>query len=260
MKRPLRAFRSPATVILLLALAFAGVGCTPPGAGAATESEAAPLQAIVAITADWDAVDAMLRRFERADADAPWAAVGEPIPAAVGRTGLAWGTGIHGGREGAGPVKREGDGRAPAGIFALSSAFGYAPAAEVPWIRLPYQQATASLECVDDVGSAHYNRIVDRGRIAAPDWNSHEEMRRPDALYSLGVVADHNAAPPVPGGGSCIFLHVWEGPSQATSGCTAFARENLEATLRWLDPAAHPVLIQLPRAEYDRLRASWRLP
>lgn len=218
------------------------------------------LQMIVSTTAEWNAVDATLQRYERASAGEPWRAVGEPVAAAVGRSGLGWGTGVHAAPRIDGPAKREGDGRAPAGIYRLSSAFGYAAADEVPWIRLPYVQADSSIECVDDMRSRWYNRRVDRDTIPQPDWSSHEELRRNDHLYEWGVWVDHNSDPPAPGGGSCIFLHVWGGPGVATSGCTAMDEDDLRALLAWLDPRARPVLVQLPREAYGALRGAWELP
>jgi L,D-peptidoglycan transpeptidase YkuD (ErfK/YbiS/YcfS/YnhG family) len=178
----------------------------------------------------------------------------------VGRTGLAWGDGLHPDPGIEGPRKREGDGKAPAGVYRLSSAFGYAPAAEAGWIRMPYVQSDASIECVDDSRSRHYNRLVDRDTVAAPYWTSHEEMRRADELYRLGVWVDHNTDPAVPGGGSCIFLHIWRSPGVPTVGCTAMDAGDLAALLRWLDPRARPVLVQAPRAEYGRLRSALSLP
>ncbi|HEX6041214.1 L,D-transpeptidase family protein [Longimicrobium sp.] len=228
---------------------------TPPGLDAN-----GALQVIVSTTPDWNTVDATLQRYERDAVGAAWRPVGEPIPASVGRSGLGWGTGLHDDPRLDGPVKREGDGRAPAGIYRLSSAFGYAAAAEVPWIRLPYVQSDASIECVDDLRSRFYNRRVDRDTIAQPDWNSHEEMRRTDELYRWGVWVDHNSDPPAPGGGSCIFLHVWGGPGVATSGCTSMAEDKLRMVLAWLDPRARPALVQLPRDAYGALRTAWELP
>jgi L,D-peptidoglycan transpeptidase YkuD (ErfK/YbiS/YcfS/YnhG family) len=220
----------------------------------------APLQLVVVRTASWDAVEATLERYERAAATAPWQRVGPPVAAVVGRSGLGWGSGLHLGPAGAGPVKREGDGRAPAGMFRLSAAFGYDALESMSWVRLPYTHATESIQCVDDVDSPYYNRIVDRATVADARWTSHEDMRRRDELYRMGVVVDHNAAPPARGGGSCIFLHIWRGASRGTSGCTAFAAPEVESLLRWLDPGKHPVLVQLPAAEYDRLKPEWGLP
>lgn len=245
---------------ILPTLAAANSCAAHPSPALAPAPADSALQMIVATTGGWDSVDATLRRYERDAPGRPWRAVGVPIPANVGRSGLGWGTGLHDAHPAEGPVKREGDGRAPAGVFALSSAFGYAAAADAPWIRLPYVQSDASTECVDDLHSAFYNRRVDRDTIPAPDWNSHEEMRRPDALYRWGVWVDHNSAPPSAGGGSCIFLHVWAGPGVPTSGCTAMAEADLREVLAWLDPRARPVLVQLPRDVLRDLRAPWNLP
>ncbi|HEX2202474.1 MAG TPA: L,D-transpeptidase family protein [Longimicrobium sp.] len=236
-----------------------GTSCVPPLAAVRAEAYA-PLQAVVVTTADWDATDGTLRRYERDRPGAEWRAVGGEVRVAVGRTGLAWGRGLHPETD-SGPQKREGDGRAPAGIFPLSSAFGYAPAAAMSWVRLPYHHADddRSLECVDDPGSRVYNRLVDRDTVRNADWRSHEEMRRPDELYRLGVWVDHNTDPVYPGSGSCIFLHLWQGPGVPTVGCTAMAPADLEALVAWLDPRARPVLVQLPASEAERGRG-WGFP
>jgi len=112
---------------------------------------------------------------------------------------------------------------------------------------------------VDDVRSAHYNRLADEAKVKK-DWSSAEDMRRKDELYRLAVWVSHNDAPVVPGGGSCIFLHLRAGPESTTSGCTAFEPEPMERLLRWLDPVARPVLVQLPEAEYRARAAGWGLP
>ena len=159
-----------------------------------------------------------------------------------------------------GPDKKEGDGRAPAGIFRLGNAFGYEPRHECSWIRMPYLEATRSLKCIDDVRSRYYNRLVTTGTGESSDWSSCEDMRRRDDQYRLGIVVEHNTDPVVPGRGSCIFLHIWQGPDKGTAGCTALAPENLEKIMRWLDPSAAPVFIQLPNAAYRELQAVWKLP
>src|SRR5882672_1756130 len=77
-------------------------------------------QLIVAIAPDWDAMRGKLQRFERAKDD--WSAVGEPIPVLFGKHGLAWGSGLAGQGE-PGLHKKERDGRAPAGVFAIGEVF-----------------------------------------------------------------------------------------------------------------------------------------
>lgn len=250
----------------LVTAALLAISLTVAGAAPSLAQAAAPVaesrQLVVVVTDDWDATRGQLQRFERADGGAGWRSVGPRVPVVVGRTGLAWGVGLH--EETAAtagdPVKREGDGKAPAGAFRLSGTFGYRAAAEVPWVRMPYLHSTPAWKCVDDAASRHYNRLVDETAVAK-DWESKEDMLRPDHLYRLGVVVDHNWAEQTrPGAGSCIFLHVWRGPDQPTVGCTAMAESDLEQVVRWLDPARSPALVQLPRAEYRRLRGAWGLP
>ncbi|MEP7272621.1 MAG: L,D-transpeptidase family protein, partial [Acidobacteriota bacterium] len=116
------------------------------------------------------------------------------------------------------------------------------------------------VECVDDVDSTHYNRLVDRAKTTTLDWKSSEQMLRRDEQYRWGIIVDHNANTPVPGGGSCIFIHIWAGPSNGTSGCTAMAHGQIEELLGWLIPGAGPVLVQLPQPEFSRLQSLWGLP
>ena len=179
----------------------------------------------------------------------------------LGRNGLAWGRGLHP-EIADGTQKAEGDGCAPAGIFALTSLFGYdgvgSPRARNA--RLPYLAAHADLKAIDDPASRFYNRIVDQRCIATPDWQSAEDMQRDDERYALGAVVAHNVAPTRPGAGSCIFLHVWAGPGQASAGCTTMSLADMSRLADWLDMDACPVLVQLPLDEYRRYASAWHLP
>jgi D-alanyl-D-alanine dipeptidase len=226
---------------------------------AAAAIPAATRQLIVAKVDDWDDVTAELARFERT-AGGAWRQVGRAWPAVIGARGSAWGRGLHGpgaptGRTG--PEKREGDGKSPAGLFALGGSFGYAPRPP-GGARAPYTQVDDGWVCVDDARSSHYNAVLDGDGVAA-DWSSTEVMRRRDDLYRWVVVVEHNREA-APGAGSCIFLHVWRGSGSGTAGCTAMERADIEAVLAWLDPAARPVFALLPSGEYAGLRSAWGLP
>ena len=102
-------------------------------------------------------------------------------------------------------------------------------------------------------------RPVGAPAVGPVDWTSAEHMRT-IAQYRLGVIVGYNAAPPRRGLGSCIFLHIWAGPSSTTTGCTAMDAGALAETMAWLDPARRPTLVQLPSAAYGRLRGAWGLP
>ncbi|MBA3397940.1 MAG: hypothetical protein H0T89_35275 [Deltaproteobacteria bacterium] len=217
-------------------------------------------QVLTAIVADWTTTTAELRLWKRTSALAgeTWELELGPWPGVVGATGLAWGIGLHGTGAppgAAGPVKREGDRKAPAGVFGVRELYGYGhpkPAAA----PLRYTEVDARWKCVDDPASRHYARIVDRSAVTV-DWKSAEDMRRPDELYRWVVDVAHNPGH-APGAGSCIFLHVWRDATSPTVGCTAMAEDRLATLIDSLGAAA--VVVQLPAAEYAALVGPWGLP
>jgi len=245
----------PSRVIALLAAILFLAACAsvprPPLAGAD--------QLVLVTTPDWDAPAGLLRTFER-DGQG-WLEVGAARPVTIGRSGAAWGLGLHP-AQADGPQKREGDGRSPAGIFAIGEAFGYPQQVHT---GLAYHGMLDSHWCVDVPGSPLYNRIVDTREVGADAVKgSSEPMRRDihvegDQRYRIGFVIEHNASG-VDRAGSCIFAHVWKAPGNATAGCTAMSDEDLQALLRWLDRRRGPRFVLLPRAEYERLKPAWRLP
>ncbi len=257
--------------ILFFVLSIVGWCVSAPAQVRTSKSDdfARSTQMIVVTTPDWNAVEGRLRRYERVTEHDRWRPVGDPISIVVGKNGLGWGIGViatHDAevRSAADPVKKEGDGKSPAGVFALGTAFGY-DSEPLRGLKMPYLNLTPSIECVDDAGSRYYNRIVDRS-VVAPDWNSSEHMRNAGESYRWGVVVDHNGTvagdtnPPEPGGGSCVFLHIWHSHNQGTVGCTAMPQRELETLLTWLDPARKPLLVELPEPTYERLINRWMLP
>lgn len=246
------------TALWLLAASAIAAAALPPAAAPG------PRQLVVVTTAHWDASSGILRRYERPGPGAPWREL-DSVPVSIGRNGAAWGDGLHAGHDQAeGPRKREGDGRSPAGVFALGTAFGYLPADQVA-TSMPYAQMDAGHYCMDVPESPLYNRIVDSrevGEVAVA--GSTEPMRLDlhrdgDPRYRLGLVIGHNPGN-LPGRGSCIFAHLWRQPGEATAGCTAMAEADMRGLLAWLDPAAQPRLVLLPHTEYARLAPGWGLP
>lgn len=239
------------------------IGAVAVAASAAGSSaEAPPLltgarQLILVITPGWNDVQGQLRRFERDAPGQPWRPVGQAGAIVVGRNGTAWdplASPVI-----PGPQKAEGDGRAPAGVFSLGRAFGFAPAGEADWLKLPYLPVVEGIECVDDPASTVYNQIVDRRRVQSPDWNSSERMREVGEAYRWGVIVNYNT-PAVARRGSCIFLHIGGDEGRGTAGCTAMPAADLRAVMAWLDPARAPALVQVPNAAYEKLKSEWALP
>ncbi|MEO5718190.1 MAG: L,D-transpeptidase family protein [Chthoniobacterales bacterium] len=216
-------------------------------------------QLIVVTSEDWNAVEAHLQRFERGEGRSDWRPLGPAIEVVVGRCGMGWGIGLHGTYSENEPIKHEGDGRAPAGVFFLNTVFGYAKASEARIAAFPYREVTPSTRAVEDEDSKYYNRVVDAARIGDKDWKGSETMLRSDNLYQWGVVVEHNWHA-LPGAGSCIFMHIWRGPEQGTAGCTAMPRDEMEEIVRWLNWQKHPLLVQLPAKTYDTMKDQWGLP
>ncbi len=215
-------------------------------------------QCVVVVAPEWSSTTGTLHAFERASTTGDWKMRGKAIPVVLGKNGLGWGLGLVDANKRAGPRKIEGDNKVPTGIFRLGPAFGYAPAS-AHWTKLHYVPLTKTTEGVDDPRSRYYNQLVDRSKVARVDWRSSEQMRRADDLYKWGIFVAHNPAAN-PGAGSCIFMHIWKSPSTPTTGCTAMAERDLVRLLRWLDSAAQPLLIQMPRVDYESFQNQFHLP
>ncbi len=217
-------------------------------------------QMLVVLAPDWSSVSGTLQRFEREDDFAPWRTVGEPVAISLGRAGQGWGRGLHpsGAALADEPEKREGDGRAPTGVFMLTGGFAYNPE-DLNGTALPIAQADQDLVCVDDPASRYYNVVTSRN-VPDKDWNSFEDMLRTDHRYQYGIMVAHNQDPALPGAGSCIFLHVEYSPGYETSGCTAMNPKAIQTVIMWLDPAAMPTLAQFPESVFARLKQAWGLP
>jgi L,D-peptidoglycan transpeptidase YkuD (ErfK/YbiS/YcfS/YnhG family) len=209
-------------------------------------------QLLVVTTNSWPDSRGTMSIFER-ESDSLWRQRGPKIDVVVGRAGLGWGRGVIETKSFTGPVKHEGDDRAPAGVFRLGRVFGFERETKMPFARL-----SKNMVAVDDPRSRYYNLIVDASKIDNADWKHAEKLFGVD-VYKWGIVVEHNA-PPQPGAGSCIFLHIWKNASTSTSGCTAVSERDLFKIIRWLDPEKNPLLVQIPRPVYRELRAKWHLP
>lgn len=216
-------------------------------------------QLIVVTVPDWQAPTGQLQRFERVNSK--WVKVELPFPVSVGKNGSAWGLGLHQNPT-EGPLKVEGDGKAPAGIFKIGTGFGYTP---MPSTKLKYQTMTDMDWCVDVVTSPLYNQIVSTQDVSIQAVEgSTEPMRRDmhlngDLLYQRGFVIEHNPNN-IPKSGSCIFAHIWRAPSIGTAGCTAMDAIQMDTIMRWLDADKKPVFVLLPSNEYKKLQKPWYLP
>ncbi len=198
-------------------------------------------QLLIVTVQDKDQNQAWLHSYEKSGTQSSeWKKVFEPIKVSLGRNGLGLGSGVHDQtfvNHGDLSKKQEGDGRSPAGIFKLSSLFGYSKKPLTN--KMPYIHLASDIHCVDDSQSPQYNRIIQK----STGYQSFELMRRKDNLYKWGIVVDHNIKAE-PKAGSCIFIHIATKDYAPTAGCTAMKESDLIKIIKWLDMSKNPTLLQ----------------
>ncbi|MDQ7044438.1 MAG: L,D-transpeptidase family protein [Sulfurimonas sp.] len=193
-------------------------------------------QIVLVVADDFNTSSAKLECFEGSKK------VFSSIKVNLGRRGLGWGLGeLELERKHTDVIKYEGDKKAPAGVFKLSSIFGYSKSNN---FNMPYLFTSKNLICVDDSKSKNYNTIIN---IQKEKPKSFEFMKRDDAQYELGIVVEHNKNA-INQRGSCIFLHVQKEKATGTAGCTSMTLENLEQIASWLNAGKNPILIQIPKS------------
>jgi len=203
-------------------------------------------QLLVVSSDDWQSKYASMQQMQKVQNK--WQEVGKPIHIILGRNGLGWGIGLHKIPSNALFVKKEGDGKAPAGLFELNHAFGY----ETLSINFPYQTySNKDYKCVDDSKSKFYNKIINSTK-ESKDYNSFENMKLDNDVYKYGLVVNHNPHQEALKG-SCIFIHLKDGTQKGTSGCTSMQEDEIVGILKWLDIGAKPLILQLPKSELWRV-------
>jgi L,D-peptidoglycan transpeptidase YkuD (ErfK/YbiS/YcfS/YnhG family) len=201
----------------------------PVTAAASPSSDALPLgvdpggsdQVVTVVAASAGSTTARLTAWQRGPTG--WTAVLGPVTARVGSAGVGRAS--------------ESSTRTPAGTFTLTEAFGRAGN---PGTGLPYRVVDGDDWWVSDVSSPRYNQYAQ----CAPgtcDFNEQasENLHAAGGVYDHAVVIDYNRGG-TPGAGSAFFLHIGNGA--ATAGCVAIDAGSLGTLLRWLNPAARPVI------------------
>jgi L,D-peptidoglycan transpeptidase YkuD (ErfK/YbiS/YcfS/YnhG family) len=233
-----------------------GVGLLHQSQAVVVPSEARQL--LVAVAADWDSSSGFMTRFERSNAKSPWRVSRKPIPVLFGKSGLAWGLGLHPQVQGT-AVKRERDGRTPAGVFRIGTIFSHdnrlPEGADYPFVTVGAGDAW-----IDDVSRPDYNRHVRVDPRNPPAWFARQRMETNEPVYQWLVEIRHNSDPPQPGMGSAIFFHKRRGPKIPTAGCTTMATEELVSLIRWLRSPSKPHYVVLPETELRRNAAEWGIP
>jgi L,D-peptidoglycan transpeptidase YkuD (ErfK/YbiS/YcfS/YnhG family) len=171
-----------------------------------------------------------------------------PSPGSTTATVTAWQLGPSGWTVAVGPVKgwvgedgvgtaSESSSRTPKGTFFLTEAFGLAGN---PGTGLPYRVINSADYWVSDVASPLYNRFYECPTACPFNTAAGEHLVKAGASYNYAVVIDYNRSPVLPGAGSAFFFHVSNG--EPTAGCVAIPQNSLVTIMKWLNPAARPLI------------------
>ena len=215
-------------------------------------------QIVVCIAPTSSSYEGTLQLFSR-DAHGQWQPDGGQWPVLFAPRGLAWGRGLQPLQ--AGPQKKTGDHRNPAGLFKLGPALGYAPALPDGSAGWPYHQVTGRDAWIDDPALPNFNHLYTLPAGApTPSWWERERMHIGDFAYEWMVVIEHNYDAPQPDAGNAIFFHIRRGEHYRTSGCTTMARGDLVRLIKWLKPGSNAMMVELSRTDYRRVWKDWQLP
>ncbi len=224
----------------------------------AYELPAASSQCVLGISEGWNSSNVTLSYFEKKGGQ--WQRVGGEWKGRLGSKGLVWGRGMSPNPTGA-VLKKEGDGRSPAGVFDIGGVWG-AHKSVKKHPKTYYHQVTPRDLWVEDGNSKYYNQFLTLDHEPGTPWEKKAQMKQDDYPHSLKMFIGHNAHPNVvPNGGSSIFFHIWrrEGAA-ATAGCTTMVEDKLRWLIATVDPGRRPVYVLLPRSEYEKLKPAWKLP
>jgi L,D-peptidoglycan transpeptidase YkuD (ErfK/YbiS/YcfS/YnhG family) len=188
-------------------------------------------QLMTVVAANFETSVAEVALWQRAGAC--WQPAGGPWRGLIGENGFS----NH---------HREGDGTTPTGIYRVGPVvYGNDPN---PGYRGRYHLVVCGDWWDEDPTSPAYNTFQHVPCGQSPPFGGDSEALWTEATYypSFAVV-EYNTHPVVPYAGSAIFVHTDAGAP--TTGCVSIPLADLDAFLRWLDPARAPAIAMAPESE-----------
>jgi len=168
--------------------------------------------------------DLTVRLLSRRSAAGRLVGLGLDVPCAIGRGGVT-------------AVKREGDGKTPAGRHAVLSGRFRADRMRRPASALPLRAIRPRDGWCDAPADRNYNRPV-----ALPYPASCESLCRADGVYDVVIVLDVNIRRRLRGRGSAIFFHLARPGHTPTEGCVAVSRADMAKILGKIRPGCRIVV------------------
>ena len=131
------------------------------------------------------------------------------------------------GKKGVTKRKKEGDYKTPSGTFNIGKLFYRKDRIKKPKTSLKVIKIKKNMGWCDDINyPKKYNRIIKiNSKI------KHEKLLRKDHKYDLLIPISYNIKNPIPGLGSCIFIHLTKN-YKPTAGCIALKKKDFLIMLK----------------------------
>tara|TARA_B100000575_G_C22975064_1_gene562808 strand:- start:86 stop:580 length:495 start_codon:yes stop_codon:yes gene_type:complete len=131
------------------------------------------------------------------------------------------------GKNGSTNNKKEGDKKTPRGIFKIENLYYRKDRIKKPLTALKCIKIKKSMGWCDDILlPKKYNKLIKVDKKI-----KHEKLKRKDHKYDLIIPIKYNFKNPIPGRGSCIFIHLTKN-YKPTAGCIALKQRDLLIILK----------------------------
>ncbi len=131
------------------------------------------------------------------------------------------------GLNGTSKKKEEGDKKTPKGTFGIENLYYRKDRVIKPKTLLNCIEIKENMGWCDDIKlPKKYNKLIKISKKI-----KHEKLKRQDHKYDLFIPIKYNFKKPVPGLGSCIFIHLTK-DYKPTEGCIAVSKKDFIIILR----------------------------
>ena len=131
------------------------------------------------------------------------------------------------GKKGSTTNKKEGDKKTPKGIFEIENLYFRKDRIRKPITSLKCVEIKKNMGWCDDIKfKEKYNKLIKVNKEL-----KHEKLKRKDYKYDLLIPIKYNFKKPIPGRGSCIFIHLTRN-YKPTAGCIALKKKDFLILLK----------------------------
>ena len=124
-------------------------------------------------------------------------------------------------------TKKEGDRKTPRGKFKIENLYFRKDRIKKPSTSLKCIEIKKNMAWCDDINfPKKYNKL-----FKIEEKIKHEKLKRKDNKYDLLIPIKYNFKKPIPGKGSCIFIHITKN-YKPTAGCVALKEKDFLIMLK----------------------------